>query len=518
MLYNNRLRNYLCVVTACVFILFSCDEKQGRTSLLQAEGALGQHPDTTANANLYTAKSFLAQGNNEEAMKHLLIAKDYAEYSNNTSLLGVIYHDIGNAYSGGGSFRKALESFKKAQSYYSQSGNKKREALVQDHIGNMVFVLGEPDSALVYFQRVLNYAEETGDEWYVARSHRRISCAYWDLEQYDKAKEHALLSVSLDKERDDEVFNYPTLTKCYLQEEKLDSALHYTEKLKEVKYADTKETLLTYHHLKSLIFEKKGDYIAALKESKAVVQLQSSLAEDIRNSSIPYLQEQYDKERIEAEYNQVIIHRLRLIIVVISIILFGALSGWFLMYRIKRKENELLEAERALSTFREMLTQQEEQIQNYDRKLIQQHEDYKQVVLERDEKSEYLRSFLMDKLDIAQKIAQLNIVPNDNNSAFMKRYQKVFGKNLMDELGWDNLYALINQLYDGFVDKIKELYPDLSDKDLQMCCFIRVGFRPEEMAVLLNYTQNTVRVKKTRLWQKLKFKDYETFLSTIMAV
>ena len=130
-------------------------------------------------------------------------------------------------------------------------------------------------------------------------------------------------------------------------------------------------------------------------------------------------------------------------------------------------------------------------------------------------KNEQLRNFLMDKLDIARKVAQMNVVSSNNTKEFMIQFQKVFGKNMMD---WENIYPVINDLYDGFVDKIKRIYPDLSNKDLQLCCFVRAGFRSDEQAVLLGYTQNSIRVKRTQLVKKMKFDNAEAFHSYLMKV
>lgn len=483
-----------------------------------------------AKANAYAARVLLAQGNNEKAMEYLLPAKDFATTAGDAKWLGFIHYSMGNAYSSNGNFNKASTSFRQAREYYTQAGKTENGIWMLDYIGHMDWQLGEPDSALHCFRQVLDYAEKTENEWYMSRAHRRMSSVYWDLKQLDKCKSHALLSISMDNKGDDAIFNYPALSQCYLQEGKLDSALYYTEKMRELKAFDMPESMLIYQNLIFQIEEKKGNLPVALVSAKEVIQLQASLAEANRKSTIPYIFEQHEKERMENSYNRVVIHRLRLAVGFISAILLGVLAGWYLMYRIKRKETELAEARQTLQVFQKMVAHQDnqleykdsqiatrdEQLHTYNLLLEEQSEQLEGVLTEHNRKDERLRAILMEKLNIAQKVAQLNIVPTDNDDVFMKRYQKVFGKNLMDELDWENLYALINDLYNGFADKIKAKYPDIAAKDLQLCCFIRAGFQPEEMAVLLNYTQNTIRVKKSRLAQKMGFADYDSFLSAIM--
>ena len=457
-----------------------------------------------AKANLYTARVHFARNDNEEAMKYLLIAKDFAEGTKNNDLLGSIYYNIGNAYNRNRNYNKALESFKISQDYYSKSKNKVKEILTLEYIGAMFAEEAEQDSALYYYQQVLDYTNNTGDDGLMARINRRMACMFLDLEQYAKAREQAEISMEKDKTDEQALWNNWVLSNCLLQEGDIEGAAKYAKGMPDRKYWDQPESKLLYHTLMSKIYEAKDDPESSLQETKMINQLQDQIYKTAMNNSIPYIRELHEKEQMEKIYNRITEHRLKLIILVIFILLLAVRTGWFVTNYIKRKKDELQEAGQTLTTFREMLSEQAIQLQ-----------EYNQVLSERDEKNEQLRNFLMDKLDIARKVAQMNVVSSNNTKEFMIQFQKVFGKNMMD---WENIYPVINDLYDGFVDKIKRIYPDLSNKDLQLCCFVRAGFRSDEQAVLLGYTQNSIRVKRTQLVKKMKFDNAEAFHSYLMKV
>lgn len=457
-----------------------------------------------AKANLYTARVYFARNDNEEAMKYLLIAKDFAEGTKNNDLLGSIYYNIGNAYNRNRNYNKALESFKISQDYYSKSKNKVKEILTLEYIGAMFAEEAEQDSALYYYQQVLDYTNNTGDDGLMARINRRMACMFLDLEQYAKAREQAEISMEKDKTDEQALWNNWVLSNCLLQEGDIEGATKYAKGMSDRKYWDQPESKLLYHTLMSKIYEAKDDPESSLQETKMINQLQDQIYKTAMNNSIPYIRELHEKEQMEKIYNRITEHRLKLIILVIFIILLAVRTGWFVTNYIKRKKDELQEAGQTLTTFREMLSEQAIQLQEYNR-----------VLSERDEKNEQLRNFLMDKLDIARKVAQMNVVSSNNTKEFMIQFQKVFGKNMMD---WENIYPVINDLYNGFVDKIKRIYPDLSNKDLQLCCFVRAGFRSDEQAVLLGYTQNSIRVKRTQLVKKMKFDNAEAFHSYLMKV
>ena len=457
-----------------------------------------------AKANLYTARVHFARNDNEKAMKYLLIAKDFAEGTKNNDLLGSIYYNIGNAYNRNRNYNKALESFKISQDYYSKSKNKVKEILTLEYIGAMFAEEAEQDSALYYYQQVLDYTNNTGDDGLMARINRRMACMFLDLEQYAKAREQAEISMEKDKTDEQALWNNWVLSNCLLQEGDIEGAAKYAKGMPDRKYWDQPESKLLYHTLMSKIYEAKDDPESSLQETKMINQLQDQIYKTAMNNSIPYIRELHEKEQMEKIYNRITEHRLKLIILVIFILLLAVRTGWFVTNYIKRKKDELQEAGQTLTTFREMLSKQAIQLQ-----------EYNQVLSERDEKNEQLRNFLMDKLDIARKVAQMNVVSSNNTKEFMIQFQKVFGKNMMD---WENIYPVINDLYDGFVDKIKRIYPDLSNKDLQLCCFVRAGFRSDEQAVLLGYTQNSIRVKRTQLVKKMKFDNAEAFHSYLMKV
>lgn len=479
--------------------------------------------------NLAQKNDNVGQKNDQDVLINMLKAKEYARQSGEANLLGVIHYNIGCTYQGNGNFEHAYENFKLAHAHFVKAGNTGNAIRMLDYFGNMENQAGKTDTALYYYHQVLDYAEENQYTALSARMLHKIGDLYREKEEYIKAKDCVIKSIAKDSAMTYIVNNYTNMAACYLIEKKADSALIYVEKLPDTRYWISEETQMMYHHYRSEIHKEKQDYKSATKELEQIPKLITSRFRSSIKNSLPEMQEQFEKLTIENEYNQILVHRLRLIIAIILILLIGVIIGWFLMYRIKRKENELLEAKQALNIFQEMLnqrdsllkktkqsiTESEAQLHTYNQLLAEQTEqlqNYNQILSERDVKSEQLREVLMDKLGIARKVAQINVVATENTKEFMEQFQKIFGENLLD---WESIYPIINNLYDGFVDKIKEMYPKLLVKDIQLCCFIRAGFKTEEIAVLLNYTQSTVRVKKTRLSRKMSFNEFSLFLEHI---
>ena len=472
-------------------------------------------------------------GDSNGAMQDFAAAREYAEKAGDNSLSGLIYLTIGDLYYTVYSDTEALENFKKARECYLRENDMRNEIILCGKLGSAYNRINQYDSALVYQRRALDFALANGDtsdynKNVIAYLYKNIGHSY-KLKGDRKEEKNAMLAayrIIPRREGRDINLIINSISNTYMALNQTDSAIYYARQFTPVENETIREKAFrAYHWYKT--YKWAGDESLALENLEIYQRLVDDIFNEEKTQSVLEIQKKYDKEVLENQYNQVLVQRLYLAIVVIAILLISLLVAWYLRNQIKRREAELTEAEQRMQTFRGMLAEQnrtlserEEQLHDYGQQLEEQSkkiseqaerlQDADHLRLERDEKSERLKTFLMDKLDIARKLAQMNAVANESTRAFMNRYNKVFGQNPLD---WEHIYPVINDLYDGFVDRLRKEHPDLEGKDLQLCCFVRAGFRANEMAVLLEITQNAVRVKQARLVKKMGFENAELFVS-----
>ena len=60
-----------------------------------------------------------------------------------------------------------------------------------------------------------------------------------------------------------------------------------------------------------------------------------------------------------------------------------------------------------------------------------------------------------------------------------------------------------------FYDTLKQAHPRLSRLELEMCGHLRLNLSSKEIASLMNLSDGSVRVYKTRIKQKFQLKDGE---------
>ena len=76
------------------------------------------------------------------------------------------------------------------------------------------------------------------------------------------------------------------------------------------------------------------------------------------------------------------------------------------------------------------------------------------------------------------------------------------------ELDWEVLYQKLNQISNGFFGQFKNQFPQLDESEFRICCLLYVDFNNTEIAIILNYSTNTVQTKKSLIRKKLNIKTY----------
>lgn len=103
-----------------------------------------------------------------------------------------------------------------------------------------------------------------------------------------------------------------------------------------------------------------------------------------------------------------------------------------------------------------------------------------------------LKNGLFERLELAKKIKDAkgqscHVVINDND--------------------WSQLYSLLEGGEEYFVSKLKEMYPSLSNDEIQMCMLIRIGLSNEDMANIYCITVNSMKRKLYSFKEKMGITD-----------
>jgi DNA-binding NarL/FixJ family response regulator len=74
---------------------------------------------------------------------------------------------------------------------------------------------------------------------------------------------------------------------------------------------------------------------------------------------------------------------------------------------------------------------------------------------------------------------------------------------------------MANALYDNYLDRLKNLFPELSETELLICCLSKIGLNNMEISLLIKTTQNAVQKRKSVIRQKTGMKEQENFIKQL---
>lgn len=441
-------------------------------------------------AYFYSGKVNYQQGENEKAIQDLLLAKDYAEKSGNNNLLGLIYYDL-VLYDKEFNFESGLNNYRQSYDCFLKAGNEKNAVYILSFIGD-VYLQQKPRQTYLAFEnynRVLQYAKQNNDTSLLTSSLRNIGIAYEEIEDYTHAKEFLLQSISIDKYEKYSTTNYAVLSQIYLSLNMPDSAIYYAERLPpNINYAGLHNYYELMKEIYAYISKHKQTSNNYRKKNERIALFYNQI---IKQSALD-IQKKYELEKLKNSLQKTELHKQFLFITVLLCIFGAILLICFFVIVIKRMRGKIRQIRQNLETMNEML------------------KDY-------DENKHSLKQVLLEQLDIAKKIAQLNVIPsNTAKHSLNENYFKIFGKDMTEKLDWNNLYPVINELYGGFVKKLRRKYPDLQEKQVQLCCLLRADFKTDEITFIQNYDNSaSTQTQKNKLRIKMGFSGMKDLLFSL---
>lgn len=177
------------------------------------------------------------------------------------------------------------------------------------------------------------------------------------------------------------------------------------------------------------------------------------------------------QERQEHD-RQIRIYQYVLLVILLCLVVFILFS----QYRKKKQFYQLLTLQRRIETLEQLEKMQDE-----------------------------TRQFILRDLEIAKKIAMLKYTRKEKSERLLHELDNlnIIEGNKLIATRWDDFYHDIDITFDGFHNKLVHEYPDLNEKEVQLCCLMMAGFRTEEIAAVWMQSVFTVHKCKTNVRKKI---------------
>jgi len=114
---------------------------------------------------------------------------------------------------------------------------------------------------------------------------------------------------------------------------------------------------------------------------------------------------------------------------------------------------------------------------------------------------------------IKKELKNISCEPKDTFSII-----KLIDKNINNTKDWQFFEEAFNNADKHFLDKVKNVHPNLSPNDLRFCAYLRLNLSSKEIAPLLNISVRSVEIKRYRLRKKMNLTHDEGLVNHILEI
>jgi len=469
------------------------------------------------------------------------IKKRSTDVSNTLHIKALLQSALGANLISQGKYAEAFPILLIELETFKQLENNRNIIRNLNYLGNICYFIHLNSLANYYFTEAFNYTTPDLHEYYYTKSNSFIFLA---RDNVDTAIDSMLYLIkTAENKNHKEILPLLYLNiGAYMLDSSLDMALLYLTKMKELDFENPYLEAILYGNLATYYYNKK-DFHEALRNFKHsqrgmeenndfinLTYLYSEIAStfemlNMLDSALFYAkknQELYKKlgsNTIAVETHQKYIttileisqkdliiaeqiYKLKsrrfaiVLIVSFAVILIISLFLKLLYHQKKLKESEN----------RELLTK----IQH--KEIIQKLEKEKQQEII-DSKTREITSYSLlvsNKNALLKNILELNAQIIDNYGSKIEpsaKINEIIKNNINIDEEWDNFKMHFDKVHPNFFEKIREQCKDLSEDNLKMCAYIKMGMSNKQIAQLLHVEYNSVIVSKQRIKKKMNLDD-----------
>lgn len=423
----------------------------------------------TLNALSAIGSIFLIQEDFRKAKAYFLAAENKGRNNSSKSDRAKLLNSLGNVYEAEGNQAKALLYYSKALHLYKSLNSTEGIAICTSNLATVYGEQGNLDLATDYFFKALKLDTEIDSKKGIACDALHISMFYLQSKKYDQAEHYLLWASTLSTETGD------------LLEQK-----NASEQL-AVLYSETGQFQNAVKHYQFAL--KAKDVLFSQEKRKALTRLELSFEFEKREAKA---KAERAKEKLQFQAEQ---SKKRIIAGSIMLVLIALLVVIMVLYQkqqLKRKKDKVIfQQETALLQTEKQLLESE---------LINARQLLDSYTASMLEKSQLLEKFRTEATTLNQPNAQEEV-------AKMNRLNDLNSITILTADDWSKFQALFEQVFTGFLMRLKEKLPHLTQAEIRLICLTKLKLSTKQMADVLAVSPDTIKKTRYRLRKKMLLVD-----------
>ncbi|WP_298893796.1 tetratricopeptide repeat protein [uncultured Psychroserpens sp.] len=446
------------------------------------------------------------KGKHTEALNHYLKALDIFEKEQDSSNIADVYHNIGMIYKFQKAYPKAFDYFGKAVKINESLNNDVDLGLALLMIGSSYKSLKEYDSTEIYYNKSKKIFTTLDDPIHLHQVNNYLVTLYRrtgrDAEALKLSKDNVAYSKKKDR-RLNLVSNYLATSSIYHKKKEYREAGRYVDSaLRLAKKEGFKKKIAEAYAKKSILWSKLKNYKSAYATHKTYKKYSDSIynsdnAKKIQELELTYLFEKekladslafaQEKKEVEvlaqAEASKKQSYFLLFILTLIASLIIGLLARR--VFRSKSIVNE------------EKLKKEAIQKELLNHKVHSKEEEIKRLVADNN-----MRLAFKEEL-----LGQLKKELSNDNVDGLKDRISTLTTDLQAQISTENklsfLQQSISEVNEGFEAKLRDLYPQLTKTEREVCSLLRLNLSIKEIMNIRGASQDAIKSVRYRIRKKL---------------
>lgn len=299
---------------------------------------------------------------------------------------------------------------------------------------------------------------------------------------------------------------YTVLVESFLKEGHLDSAQYYLDEsrtlaMRNGKFVTSENLFATYQALIDYTRHRTFDILDVARYNDSIWNALSAMHSTIGSK-------EQSKESLSQANLLLVIERQQMQLTLSFCLLVLVLVGGGAFLYIRNRRNRLIDAEERIEALNHLL--EEATARNESPASDEGGTD------EETANGRFFRKILLQQLGIIRLVATQ---PTSQNQELLRRMSGISNHEVPVDslLVWEDLYPVIDRVYDGFYTKMVHRFGELLiDKEQQLCCLLCAGFSTKEISVVTQQSIPTIYQRKTNIRKKLGMGEKEDIIGFIL--
>lgn len=461
---------------------------------------------------------------NKQALKSYQDAHECAAKVKDYKLLSNILNSWGVLVQQEMPYDNAINKFKKGLEYSEISKDTVKQIEIIRNLGWSCLWKEETEEAMNYYHRGIKLAKTIGNNELLSTFYHNLGVVYSQEKQYDLAMKYVNKFLELNQDSVLKRNSWYLKGNIFMQQQKYDSARYYFEGRG---MGHTYYTKAGYYDALSTLEEKLKNYKQSLAYRNLCMIYMDSIENYEKDNQLIELQKKYDYSLVVNRNNQLELSKRKmefsiLIICIIFLVVIAILYFYYNRRKIKReeiikmKDNFIKQSLMQLQDKTILLQKHQEELHNKEWELytyLQKEESLKSDILQKEEelkmhqqKERELKEQIFRMDSIVQKIESLNSLNT------IQRWKST-SDIMLSPQELTNLEEAVNLCFDNFASRLKYEYPKLTADDIYLCCLLKMKIPSENILILLNINQQTLKKRKYRIkHNKIETQNLDEFL------